>query len=537
MSLLDSSRASQDAPHSARLAWPASWRGSLERWLPTLIALVAAALYLPPISQYSANYDEGVYWQSLRAMQAGHPLFSSVFSSQPPYFLASIYPFYLLFGQSIAAARVGVVVFAIIGVVAIFWLGSQLGGFWVGVIASALLVFEPNYLAQARTLESDGPAVAVSIVAVALAVAATRRTDVWRRRLAALSGVVIAYGILIKLFDVVALLPMALYLAAPIFSAFDAGDGRLRRPDAATLRAAISAALPDLLAWAVGGVVAGFALLLPFLGSFDALWSQVVSFHTAQQQGLGPQLEGKLVVSLMSFLTLGVLALIVVALAVWQRAWRVAPLLVWTLAAIFTLTRLTTYFGHYAVLVSPSLALLVALAPTLVAPLAVSLAARASAARWLNLAVTVAVLIALAQSAFTDFTPVNARNVGSAPNTTVVAGIPPGAQTHLAAINAFTMPGEVIVTDDQYVAAQAGHSVPPELVDTSFVRVTTGYLTSTRIERVIERDHIRVVILGTQRLSKVPGFLPWLQSRFVLVAHAGANYDIYVRVASGPPIA
>jgi hypothetical protein len=74
-------------------------------------------------------------------------------------------------------------------------------------------------------------------------------------------------------------------------------------------------------------------------------------------------------------------------------------------------------------------------------------------------------------------------------------------------------------------------------VDTSFVRVSTGYLSAAQIERVIERDHIRVVILGTQRLSKIPGFLPWLQARFVLAAHAGKDYDIYLRVASGPPIA
>ncbi len=536
---MSSLKSGQGVPHPAWHVSPAFWRVPLERWLPTLIALIAVALYLPPINQFSSNYDEGVYWQSLRAMQEGHPLYSSVFSSQPPYFLTSIYPFYRLSGQSIAAARVGVAVFAIIGVAALFWLGAELEGFWGGAIAAALLVFNPSYLAQARTLESDGPAVAVSIVAVALAVAAMRRPGVWQRRLAALSGVVIAYGILIKLFDVVALIPMALYLAAPIFSAFDAGDGRVRRPDAATLRAAVSAALPALISWVVGGVVATIVLLIPFLGSFGALWQQVVSFHTTKELGLAPQLTGKGGASFESFLVIGALALIVVGLAVWQRAWRVAPPLLWLLAAIVTLNRLTTFFGHYAVLVAPSLALLIAFAPRLIAAAArkAPAAQQRQMARMLNVALAVAVLVTLAQSASVDFSPVNARDVGSAPNTTVVAGIPPGAQTHMAAINAFTMPGEVVVTDDQYAAAATGHSVPPELVDTSFVRVSTGYLSAAQVERVIERDHIRVVILGTQRLSKIPGFLPWLQARFVLAAHAGADYAIYLRVASGPPIA
>ncbi len=508
------------------------WTGIAEKRLPALIALVAALLYLLPVNQYSSNYDEGVYWQSLRAMQQGHPLYSSVFSSQPPYFLLSIYPFYRVFGQSIAAARVGVAVFGVVGVIAIFWLGSELIGFWGGVIASTLLVFEPYYLAQARTLEADGPAVAVSILAVALAVAASRRSGATWRWLAALSGVVIAYGVLIKLFDVVALIPIVLYLATPLYSACVEGAGRLRRPTASGLRSGAREALPDLIACAAGGLVTTIVLLAPFLGSFSALWNQVVAFHTANTQSLAPQLSGKGDVTIRSFLMVGALALIVVGLAVWRREWRVAPLLLWLVASIVTLNRLTIYFGHYAVLVAPSLALLVALSFALL-----SRALGAPGGRWLSLAVTLAILVALLHSAITDFTPVNAHDVGSAANTTVVAGVPPNAQTYLAAINAFTMPGEVVVTDDQYTAAQAGHGVPPELVDTSFVRVATGYLTAAQIEGVIERDHIRVIILGSDRLSQIPGFMPWLQSHYVVAAHTGDNYAIYLRVASGPSVA
>ena len=82
--------------------------GPLDDRLATLLALVATALILWPLNGLERDYDEGVYWQSLRAMASGHPLFTSVFSSQPPFFLLSVYPFYMLFGQSIAAARFGV---------------------------------------------------------------------------------------------------------------------------------------------------------------------------------------------------------------------------------------------------------------------------------------------------------------------------------------------------------------------------------------------------------------------------------------------
>src|SRR5947199_8510861 len=46
------------------------------------------------------GYDEGVYWQTLRAMSAGHPLYQETFYSQPPFFVLSIYPIYTLLGQT-----------------------------------------------------------------------------------------------------------------------------------------------------------------------------------------------------------------------------------------------------------------------------------------------------------------------------------------------------------------------------------------------------------------------------------------------------
>ncbi len=44
------------------------------------------ALQLWLIHAGSRDYDEGVYWQSIRAMVRGEPLFRSIFASQPPAF-------------------------------------------------------------------------------------------------------------------------------------------------------------------------------------------------------------------------------------------------------------------------------------------------------------------------------------------------------------------------------------------------------------------------------------------------------------------
>src|SRR5258708_860769 len=121
---------------------------SLESRLLVGICLLALALRLWPLGGFSTEYDEGVYWQSLRALADGHALFSSVFSSQPPFFLLSLFPLYLLFGQTLAAARLAIVIFSLAGIVAIYSAGAAIGGRWAGLAASPLLARGPRYLTR-----------------------------------------------------------------------------------------------------------------------------------------------------------------------------------------------------------------------------------------------------------------------------------------------------------------------------------------------------------------------------------------------------
>jgi hypothetical protein len=152
--------------------------------------------------------------------------------------------------------------------------------------------------------------------------------------------------------------------------------------------------------------------------------------------------------------------------------------------------------------------------------------------RWVALASGVAITVLLAVTL-----------VGDTQESLALARavIPDSALAQIAAINAFTEPGEVIVSDNQYVASEADHSVPPELVDTSYVRIHTGSLTTAELEAVIERDHIRVVILASNRLATAPDFLPWLKTHFTLLAQAGKGglngdgFQIYVRGGGGEP--
>lgn len=106
------------------------------------VFLFAGALWLllhnldVPIAR---DYDEGVYWQTLRAMAGGRGLYDPVFYSQPPFFMFSVFPTYLLLGETITAARLGIVVVSLVGLLGAFVLGKALAGYLGAAVAVVLV--------------------------------------------------------------------------------------------------------------------------------------------------------------------------------------------------------------------------------------------------------------------------------------------------------------------------------------------------------------------------------------------------------------
>jgi hypothetical protein len=95
------------------------------------------------------------------------------------------------------------------------------------------------------------------------------------------------------------------------------------------------------------------------------------------------------------------------------------------------------------------------------------------------------------------------------------------------ALQSVSAPGEVVLSDDQYVAALANRDVPPQLVDTSAVRITSGYLTTPELERYITRNRIHVILFANGRFDLLPGFRDWVAARYTQVEtfdHGGALF-------------
>jgi len=108
-----------------------------------ILALVAAAVvmrfYQLGLPFDRDGYDEGVYWQTLRAMSAGNALYQGIFYSQPPFFMLSTFPGYVLFGRSLWSARLDIALVSLFGLLGAFLLGKALAG-RLGAVAALLLV-------------------------------------------------------------------------------------------------------------------------------------------------------------------------------------------------------------------------------------------------------------------------------------------------------------------------------------------------------------------------------------------------------------
>jgi 4-amino-4-deoxy-L-arabinose transferase-like glycosyltransferase len=467
--------------------------------LVVAIVVAGVATRLPLLGGAQIDYDEGVYWESLRSMATGHPLYSAVYSSQPPAFLPLVVPFYAL-GHSIAAARSAMLVAFAVALLATYVATRCMLGGRAALVAATLLAVDPLVLRQSVTLQADGPSMALGIVALACAAAATISMSTadggpsrsWRGSLLLVAaGLALAVAVLVKLNAVAFAVPIALTVVlAP----------GARRPS-------LLQAARRLQLVAAGGVLGAVAVLAPFTDRLQLVWSQSVGAHitarSLQEGGLTRDLA--LTLARESPFYLAALAGLAILL---RRAPRLDAILVaWGIAVAVLSVSQRPLWPHH---------LLVA------APLVVIAAASPAAMPWRR----------LSPRAATGAIVAGVLGLG-------VAGMASGlvalanaftADTHpdaVAALRSLTRPGDLVVSDDQFAVAAAGRDTPPELVDTAFVRLDSQHVTAADVESIIVREDVRAVYLATHRLDRLPGLSDWLRAHFPRTTLVGDGGIVY----------
>jgi len=479
-----------------------------------VIALVAIAVAMRAVGLNGRfdfdGYDEGVYWQTLRAMSGGYHLYGQIFFSQPPLFLLSIYPFYALLGSTIVSARIGVAALSLLGLLGAYLMGTALSGRLGGLAAVVILMVTPIYLAQSQALEAEGPATAFLFLTVGAAFLWHERPTGRRAMVfAVICGMTLSLGILLKLLDAIAVIPIVLLVAANIW--------HVRHET----RPCFWANLLPIAAGLVAAVVAALIVSAPFLGSLNALLQQTVTFHLAAEkvQIFPPSIErlGGF------FATNGVLcavAMIGVIVAILRRDGRIVPLAGWLLATVIVLAIHAPVFQRHTLVLVPPLIAIIALGLNDLPAVTISrpIAWRYRAALLMGSLAAATVLVSI-RADYDHYRDLNALAAS------------PATQWIAAELDRVTAREQWGITDAQFVAALANRETPPWLTDTSLMRIGSGFLTSGELLQTAADLRVHAVLFANGHFTAAPvaGFHDWVADHFSLTQRYGNGVELWTR--------
>lgn len=489
------------------------------------------------------GYDEGVYWQTLRAMSTGHPLYYQTFYSQPPFFMLSVYPIFALFGSTLWSARFGIVLVSLLALPGAFLLGKALNGRIAAIAAVLLLAIDPLYLAQSQTLQAEAPSVAFEVLAVGLVYFWWEHPEgISGTLLAALTGITASLSILSKFFGFACLVPIGFLLLARVWQIARNVPPEKRLASLLPIGAGI-------LAFAL----TTFIVLLPFLGAFHQMMQSVVSFHTdagslykngqtyssitmskitldAQTLANSRATQANSLLSLEHLLTsiLAIAAFYGTLVALLRGDWRVLPLIGWLLGSLYLLYQQVPLFHHHLVILIPPLASMAVIGiGGKLSPIAFGKAVqnRALVAKIAGVIALALILLAAGLNLQGDLAYFHNQKIESASSQTK-------QQEQIAAeLRSLTTPGTLVITDAQFTAGLANRNTPPSLVDTSLVRIQTGYLTLQQLIAAASSPQVHAVLFFTGRLHdpNVSAFHSWVAQHFHLKYRYAPGQELWAR--------
>jgi Dolichyl-phosphate-mannose-protein mannosyltransferase len=497
----------------------------LDRWLLLAILAVGLVLRANHIDAIVDNYDEGVYTESLALLAAGHPLYSQIYHAQPPLFLYTLLPWFMLGGKTLVAARVGVAAYSLIGIIAAWYIGKTLGGTWVGIGTAALLAVDPVYLEQSRAVMAEAPALAAMLAALAIAIAAPRRI-----RFTILAGALFTVSMLIKLYTLPAIVPIAYYLLdrQQILAIIHDSQKHRRWPARTSWIAIWNANQQTILAFCAGCIIVLALSIVLIGGSIQAAWQQMIGLHVAATGSFAAARENNLTTFSdfgWEYLIIGA-GLLAGILGLWIRAWHLVVITVWGLLCALALAIQTPLFSHHLVLLVPPFALAAAWLPDLIAQQVARYVPKFNMRLQIEQYAIIILIILLAASFSRSISTVNDAENHQA------AGVILAAMD----VQQFTTSDDLIMTDDQIIAVLADREVPPQVADTSNVRITSGQLKLDTLINVASDSHVHAIVWYSNRFSNVPGWREWVEARFTRIVDYGNGRALYLRAPPSQPL-
>jgi 4-amino-4-deoxy-L-arabinose transferase-like glycosyltransferase len=485
--------------------------------LPCIALLASFAL----VSQvgigigYSRDYDEGVYLMSARMVAAGHPLFSSVFSSQPPALVEMLAINFRFFGESIVLGRELILLFTLITLALVAMIAAHLISRYAPPLTIIGLALPLTFFKLSHVVQAEPPALAFALLAIFAVLRAQQR--LWHKGWLAAGGVCFGLAVLSKLFVAPLIIPLSLLF---LLSPQGVGSGAWKL-EAINLSAASRCALRFLIFSLAGGAI--LLLWLSFY-EFGHLYDQVASFHLAMRnvfrlegvnnpRQVGELLSAEIGLTLSAISGLVILFRRKLLIALWLCSWIIS-------ASIFALSHTPLYWRHL-VLMLPPLAL-AAGANVLWVP-------EAWPRYWSRPLLLLLLLLPLFH--YETGTGIGLSIVRDLKTLSEGGHLEEQNRRVEKLIRQQTRQTDFVVSDEQIQIFLAGRQAPPQLCDTSFSRISAGYLTDEQAIR--SSEGARMIIFWNGRLDRLPKYKQWVRSNFRSLPEpeerGGELTEIYIR--------
>lgn len=463
-----------------------------------LLLMGAGLLFFVAWQSYHSNglrweYDEGAYLSAAQLINRGYALYADIYATHPPLFFYSLALGLKFSGPPIVTGRLIIILYSALGLISTGLIARLLAGRWAGLLALGLLFLHPRFFLYSKVITGNVPALSVAVLSLWCILVYYRRGG---RGWLIASGISMALALAVKLLTLyLAPLPVLLIVLQHISCS---GSG---------LKAAWKKMVTDSLIWGTAVVGVFFFIVLPFDKS--ALLDQTVALILKGQEMTAADPNWLVIsVDLLSPFYLGLTLLALLGLGcLWKQDFRLGLWLsAWLIFTALALLKHAPLWHHFLVVWAFPCAILAGLTLKRLALHLSGWIARKpsfSPAGALMLAAALCYIVLLPYQLALD-------------QIQLVAPTPPAYQEASRFLERHISEARFVITDEQIIAVASNRLVPPNLTDTSVVRIATGELTAPQLIALTLAYKPQAIVFGNEgRFSGyLPEYLSWVKGRY-----------------------
>lgn len=343
-------------------------------WLALFVAFVAVFLINSAAkSAFEYDYDEGTNLIESSLFLKGFPLYTAIFSDQPPLFTVILSFWLKLFGPSAYQARLLTLVFSAILLWAFYQTINNLEGRFCALVAVIFLILSAIYIRLSISVMIGLPAFSFALLSI---LCLTYYIKLRLRRLLLLSGIFMALSLQIK-FSTAFLIPIIIVEimlaqkknhAGSLKTVFDTNSKRPAKQHAICAflyHPRYSCLVSPLFLWTAGLLITYFLISLIFFNfNFSLLNQQLFGFHLAKPAvtfnsfDFGIMYIYKVIFRDYDFCLLAIIGII---LLIKDKKWRFFIPVSWLILAYIILLKWRPVWYHYYLFISIPLCWLAAI--------------------------------------------------------------------------------------------------------------------------------------------------------------------------------